>query len=187
MPAGNTVPELWLLGSSDYSALLAAQLGTRFAFAHFISAHGGAEITRAYRERFRPSAQLTRPVSAVCIFVVCAPSRAQAERLVQSVDLRRLHMAKGIDAPIPTLEEAESYRLDARERAYVLEQRPRLVHGDPDEVRDKLLALKEDFTADELLVLSITGDYASRRMSYRLVAEAFEATAPEGAPTAKEG
>jgi len=60
-----------------------------------------------------------------------------------------------------------------QERAYIGQQRSRLVHGDPGEVREKLLALKEKFAADELMVITITGDYESRRESYRLVAEAF--------------
>jgi len=175
MPAGETSPEIWLLGSSDYGAMLAARLGTRFAFAHFISAHGGDAVTRAYRRLFRPSAALAAAQSAVCVFVICAKTRAEADRLAQVIDLRRLHMALGVDAPVPTLAEAERQVYGARERAYVNEQRARLVHGDPGEVKERLLALKEDFQADELLVLSITGDYATRRTSYRLVAEAFGA------------
>ncbi len=83
-------------------------------------------------------------------------------------------MAKGIDAPVPTLEEARAYRYSLQERAYVEQQRTRLVHGDPGEVREKLLEMKERLAADELMILTITGDYASRRTSYRLVAEAFD-------------
>lgn len=172
-PAGETSPEMWLLGSSDYSGALAAQLGLRFAFAHFISAYGGDAVARAYREQYRPSQREPQPRSLVCAFVVCAKTRAEAERLAASIDLRRLHMAKGVDAPVPTLEEARAYRYSLQERAYVGEQRARVVLGDPGEVREKLLALKERFSADELMVLTITGDYASRRESYRLVAEAL--------------
>jgi luciferase family oxidoreductase group 1 len=177
MPAGPTQPEIWLLGSSDYSGLLAAQLGTRFAFAHFISAHGGDAVARAYRARFAPSGRLTRPYAAVCVFVICAPTREQAERLAKAVDLRRLHMARGIDAPVPTLEEAERHVYDPHERAYVQEQRARLIHGDPGQVRERLLELKESFQADEMLVLTSSGDAQTRRLSYRLVAETFSQTA----------
>jgi len=106
--------------------------------------------------------------------VICAKTRAEAERLAASIDLRRLHMAKGIDSPVPTLEEAKAYRYSLQERAYIEEQRARLVLGDPGEVRGKLLELKEKFAADEIMVVTITGDYESRRTSYRLVAEAFE-------------
>ena len=107
------------------------------------------------------------------MFVICAKTHAEAERLAASVDLRRLHMAKGIDAPVPTLEEARAYRYSLQERAYIEQQRARLVHGDPGEVKEKLLGLKEKFAADELMIITITGDYESRRNSYRLVAEAF--------------
>jgi luciferase family oxidoreductase group 1 len=172
-PAGATSPEIWLLGSSDYSGALASHLGLRFAFAHFISAHGARAVMRAYREQYRPSAREPKPVSQLCVFAICAKTGAEAGRLAASIDLRRLHMAKGIDAPVPTLEEAEGYRYTERERAYVEQQRARLVHGDPGEVRERLLELKEETAADELMILSITGDYETRRTSYRLIAEAL--------------
>jgi len=172
-PAGDTSPEVWLLGSSGYSGALAAQLGLRFAFAHFISAHGGDAVSRAYRDRFEPSARESQPRSLVCAFVICAKTRAEAERLAASIDLRRLHMAKGIDAPVPTLEEARAYRYSPQERVYIEQQRARIVLGDPGEVRETLLRLQEEFAADEIMVITITGDYQSRRDSYRQLAEAF--------------
>lgn len=175
-PAGETAPEVWLLGSSDYSGALAAQFGLRFAFAHFISAHGGDAVARSYREQFQPSAREPHPCSLVCVFVICAKTRDEAERLAASIDLRRLHMARGVDAPVPTSEEARAHRYSPQERAYIEQQRARLVHGDPGEVRDKLMEMKERFSADELMVITITGDYESRRTSYRLVAEAFSAS-----------
>jgi luciferase family oxidoreductase group 1 len=172
-PAGKTSPEIWVLGSSDYGAALAAQLGLSFAFAHFITAYGGDIVTRAYRQHYEPSAREPKPRAIVCAFVICAKTKAEAERLAASVDLRRLHMAKGLDAPVPSVEEGLAYRYSPQERAYVDEQRARLVHGDPGEVREKLLALKEKFEADELMAVTITGDPESRSTSYRLVAEAF--------------
>jgi luciferase family oxidoreductase group 1 len=181
-PAGPTSPPIWLLGSSDYSGTLAAQLGLGFAFAHFINAHGGGPVARAYRRHFQPSPRQAAPASLVCAFVICAETNAEAERLAASIDLRRLHMAKGIDAPVPTLAEAQAYRYADRERAYVQQQRARLVLGDPPTVRERLLALAEEYEADELMILSITGDYESRRTSYRLVAEAFQLES--GTPTA---
>src|SRR5215475_15466382 len=172
MPAGETSPEVWLLGSSDYSGALAAELGLRFAFAHFISARGGDTVMRAYREAFRPSARERSPRALLCVFVICAETGAEAERLATSIDLRRLHMALGIDAPIPSYDEAAAHRYSNRERAYVQAQRERVVLGDPDEVRRRLLALVEQYAADELMLITITGDYESRRRSYELVAQA---------------
>ena len=173
MPAGATSPEIWLLGSSDYSGTLAAELGLRFAFAHFISARGGDTVMRAYREGFRQSARERSPRALLCVFVICAETGAEAERLAASIDLRRLHMALGVDAPVPTYQEAAAHRYTDRERAYVQAQRERVVLGDPDEVRRRLLALVEQYAADELMLITITGDYESRRRSYELVAQAF--------------
>jgi len=172
-PGGDTAPEVWLLGSSDYSGLLAAQMGLRFAFAHFINAKGGDAVTRAYRERFQPSAREKMPAAIVCVFAICADSDAQAERLAASIDLRRLHMALNLDTPVPTLEEAARHVYTEEERRYVLGQRERAVIGGPEKCRRELAALVERYGADELMVITITGDYASRLRSYVLLAAAF--------------
>jgi luciferase family oxidoreductase group 1 len=174
MPAGPAAPPIWLLGSSDYSGALAAALGLRFAFAHFIHAQGGDAVTRAYRSRFHPSARESAPHAVVCAFVICAETAAEAEQLAASVDLRRLHMAQGLNTPIPTLEEAQAQRYSEQELAYIRSQRVRAVIGDPREVKQRLLQLREQFAADELMLLTITGDYASRLRSYELLAREFE-------------
>lgn len=173
-PAGERSPEIWLLGSSDYSGGLAALLGLRFAFAHFITAQGGDAVMRAYREEFVASAREAAPRTLLCVFVICAETDAEAERLAAPIDLRRLHMALGVDAPVPTCAEAAAREYSERERAYIRSQRSRLVLGNPDTVRRRLLQLAEAYAADELMVLTITGDYETRRRSYELVAKAFE-------------
>jgi luciferase family oxidoreductase group 1 len=172
-PGGDTAPEVWLLGSSDYSGLLAAQMGLRFAFAHFINAKGGDAVTRAYRERFQLSAREKTPAAIVCVFAICADSDVQAEQLAASIDLRRLHMALNLDTPVPTLEEAARHVYTEEQRRYVLSQRERAVIGGPDKCRNELGALVERYGADELMVITITGDYASRLRSYELLAAAF--------------
>jgi luciferase family oxidoreductase group 1 len=173
--SGRVAPELWLLGSSDYSGLLAAQLGVRFSFAHFINAHGGDLVMRAYKERYRDSGREPEPHTSVCCFVICAESDAEAERLAKVVDARRLDMAYNLDTPVPTQAQAEerSRGYSDQERAHIQSQRARLVHGSPQACREKLLALAAQFSADELMVLTITGDYATRLASYELLAEAF--------------
>lgn len=173
MPEVPTAPEVWLLGSSDYSGLLAAELGLGFAFAHFINAHGGDAVMRAYRERFKPLRDKA-PHTITCVFVICAATDDAAETLARSIDLRRLHMAQGIDSPVPTLAEAQRHPFTAEEKAYVESQRPRAVIGGPHKCKDELVELAARYTADEVMVLTITGDYASRLTSYELLAEAFE-------------
>jgi luciferase family oxidoreductase group 1 len=172
-PEVDTVPEVWLLGSSDYSGALAAELGLPFAFAHFINPRGGDAVTRLYRQNFKPSGARTAPQVIVCTFVIVADSDAEAERLAAPIDLRRLHMALNIDSPVPTYEEAARHRYSDEERRYVALQRERAVIGGRDKARAGLEALVERYAAEELMVLTITGDYDSRRRSYELLAGVF--------------
>jgi luciferase family oxidoreductase group 1 len=172
-PEVDTVPEVWLLGSSDYSGALAAELGLPFAFAHFINPRGGDEVARAYRQNFKATAKRPHPRVLVCTFAICAETDDEAERLAAPIDLRRLHMALNIDSPVPTAEEAARHRYSDEERHYVSSQRARAVIGGPEKSRRELTALVENYSADELMILTITGDYASRRRSYELLIEAF--------------
>jgi len=174
MPAGPGAPEVWLLGSSDYSGTLAAYLGLRFAFAHFISAHGGDAVMRTYREHFNASYRERRPHSMLAVFVICAAAQEDAERLAQSIDLRRYQMSVGIDAPIATLKQAQAFAWTPQARAVVERERARTIVGTPPRVKQRMLALREQSEADELAVITITGDYASRLRSYELLADVFE-------------
>jgi luciferase family oxidoreductase group 1 len=172
-PEVDTVPEVWLLGSSDYSGALAAELGLPFAFAHFINPRGGDVVSRVYREAFKATAKRPRPQVIVCTFAIVAESDDAAERLAASIDLRRLHMALNIDSPVPSAEEAARHRYSDEERRYVLGQRARAVIGGREKAGKELQAMVERYAADELMVLTITGDYASRRRSYELLIDAF--------------
>ncbi len=167
-PEVDTAPELWLLGSSDFSGALAAQLGLSFAFAHFINPHGGEEVTRLYREKFAGSG---KPNVIVCTFAICAGTDEEAERLAAPIDLRRLHMALDIDSPVPTEEEARAHNYSAEEKRYVTSQRARAVIGGVDKCRRALEEMAARYGADEVMVLTITGDYASRLRSYELLIE----------------
>jgi luciferase family oxidoreductase group 1 len=171
-PEVSAAPEVWLLGSSDYSGALAAQLGLPFSFAHFINPRGGEEVTRFYRENFKPGRE-ANPRTMVCTFAICGEDDADGERLAASIDLRRLHMALNIDAPVPTLDEAARHQYTREERQYVVGQRARAVIGGPQRCRREIDALAERYGADEMMVLTITGDYASRLRSYERLIGAF--------------
>ena len=171
-PEVPTAPEVWLLGSSDYSGALAAQLGLPFSFAHFINPRGGDEVTRAYRRHFRAGRE-SAPRAMVCTFLICAETDEEAERLAAPIDMRRLHMALGVDAPIPRDAEAAGHRYSTEERRYVMSQRARAVIGSPATCRAELEAMAARYEADEVMVLTITGDYATRRRSYELLMGAF--------------
>ena len=173
MPAGPGAPQVWLLGSSDYSGALAAQLGLRFAFAHFISARGGDEVARGYRALFDPGYE-PKPYCAVALFVISADTQGEADALASAVDLRRVQMAYGMNAPIPTVEQARDWQPDERARAVIAHERPRSIIGTPQRVVERMLALQASFEADEVIVLSVAASYAARLRTYELLAQAFE-------------
>jgi luciferase family oxidoreductase group 1 len=172
-PEVKTAPEVWLLGSSDYSGALAAQLGLPFSFAHFINPHGGDSVTRAYRTSFREGREKTAR-SMVCTFLICAETDDEAERLAAPIDLRRLHMALNLDTPVPSDAEAAAHRYSEEERRYVMGQRARAVIGSPASCRSQLEEMAARYQADELMLLTITGSYATRLRSYELLAGAFQ-------------
>ncbi|MDO8478482.1 MAG: LLM class flavin-dependent oxidoreductase [Candidatus Rokubacteria bacterium] len=172
MPDGPTTPELWLLGSSDEGAALAARFGTAFAFAHFINDEGGAEVTRAYAARFRPGV-LEAPRASVAVFALAADTEAEAQRLAKSRDLWITRLYTGRPGAFPSAEEAETYPYTEQELAIVHHARRRTIAGTPEQVRDRLLALAGAYGAAELMIVAITFDFKARLRSYQLLAEAF--------------
>lgn len=173
MPSGQTSPEVWLLGSSEYSAALAAHLGLPFAFAHFIS--GDAEsIVHMYRARFRPSAQAAEPRVLLAVAALAAATSAQAEELARTIDLWRLRIHGGINSTVPSLEEAHSYPYTLYEQAQIASYRRRLTFGTPVAVRERLEVVADAHQADELMIVTIAPAYAARAHSYALLADAFE-------------
>lgn len=178
-PAGDTVPALWILGSSNFGARLAAELGLPYSFAQFI---GGdyPELTRAYRELFRLSEHTGEPRVMVTVAAIVAPTREEAEDLALPALLQRLRRLRGITAAIPSLDEARAYPWTALEREEVARSRNMLV-GSPADVRAKVEAIVAAYEADEIMVVTIAPDYASRERSYALLAEAFAPAAAEHA------
>ncbi|MEA2937017.1 MAG: hypothetical protein QOC56_521, partial [Alphaproteobacteria bacterium] len=104
MPQDVALPPLWLLGSSGYSAQLAAMIGAGFSFAHHFSDHDAAAPMLAYREQFKPSATRDRPYAILACAAVCADSDAEAERLATSLDLNWVRRARGEYLPLASPE-----------------------------------------------------------------------------------
>lgn len=172
-PQIDTRPQLWMLGSSEFGGALAAQLGIRFAFAHFINAHFGHLVANAYRERFTAGHE-AQPWLAAAVFVICADTEQQAADLEKAVDLRRVQMAYGLNAPIPSTEQGLAQEYGEREQLVIDREKPRSIIGTPEKVTERLYALQEQFQANELIVLTVAGSYAARLRSYELLAQAFQ-------------
>jgi len=168
-----TRPQLWVLGSSDFGGLLAAQLGLRYSFAHFINPHFGQAVAQAYRERFQAGHE-DKPYLAAAVFVICADTEREAAELEKAVDLRRVQMAYGLNAPVPSIAQGLAQEYGEREKLVIDREKPRSIIGTPETVTERMLTLQEQFAADELIVLSVTGSYRARVRSYQLLAEAFE-------------
>lgn len=179
-PEIDTKPELWMLGSSDFGGALAARLGIRFAFAHFINPHVGHIVAQQYRTDFEPGYD-ARPYSAAAVFVIAADTEAEARRYEAAVDLRRVQMALGVNGPIPTVEQGEAHVYTERDQAIAMRERPRSIIGTPESVAEQMHALKERFVADELIVLTVAPSYKARLRSYELLAEAFALPSPASA------
>jgi luciferase family oxidoreductase group 1 len=173
-PQIDTRPKLWMLGSSEFGGLLAAQLGLPFSFAHFINPHFGARVALAYRERFQPGPEATQPYLAAAVFVICADTEQEAADLEKAVDLRRVQMAYGLNEPIPTIEQGIAQEYGEREQLVIDREKQRSIIGTPQSVTERLHALQEQFKADELIVLTVAGSYRARTRSYELLAEAFQ-------------
>jgi len=173
MPTGPTAPEVWLLGSSDESARLAAHFGTAFSFAHFINANYSVPILRLYHEQFRPSESLTEPRASMGVFAICADTEEEAARLARSRALFIARLYTGRHGPYPSPEEAERHLWTAHELAIAEQTEDRSIVGTPDRVRERLLHLASAHEVEELMVVTITHDFRARLRSYELLADAF--------------
>ena len=173
-PQGPTVPDVWVLGSSDYGAQVAAYFGLPYCFAHFISDGDGATQALAmYRDTFRPSATLAAPHAAICVWALAADTQVEAERLFSSRALARLWRDKGTFAPLPSPEEASAYAYTDSDLIRLERIRARGFFGTANMVSTALRDLVASTGADELAILTATHDPGPRRRSYELFAREF--------------
>jgi luciferase family oxidoreductase group 1 len=172
LPGRPELPEPWLLGSSTQSAIWAAELGLRYAFADFINPEG-AEIAKLYRERFTAARDLKAPRTAVAAWVLCAPTDEEAQELAASSRMSFTLLRRGQLIPVPPPEKALEFL--AREGQAPRGGPPgrRAIIGTPEKVRAGVEELAQAYGAEEVIVVTITYDHAPRRRSYELLADAM--------------
>jgi len=173
MPQDVALPPIWLLGSSGYSAQLAAMVGAGFAFAHHFADHDAAAAMLSYRDQFRPSPARSSPYAIFACAAVCADSDAEAERLASTIDLNFVRRSRGEYLPLASPEEAAAYPYSPAERGLIARNRARLFVGAQAKVRAELAAMIAATKADEVMVTTMLYDHAARRHSYELLADAF--------------
>ncbi|MEN3369554.1 MAG: hypothetical protein V7609_1697 [Verrucomicrobiota bacterium] len=172
--AGLNVP-LYLLGSSDFSARLAAELGLPFAFAsHFAPDY--LEVALAiYRREFKPSAALVRPHVIIGVGVFAADTDEEARRLFTSAQLQFLNLVRGHPGKLPPPVESMEGKWSRVERVAV-EQRTRCsAVGSPETVRRRLEQLLKETAADEIIATAQIYDHAARLHSFEIGSEVFRA------------
>jgi luciferase family oxidoreductase group 1 len=173
MPSEVELPPIFLLGSSDYSAQLAGQIGAGFAFAHHFANFDAVEAMRLYRDNFRPSPAHEKPYAILATHVVCADTDAEAERLATTVELNFVRRAKGEYVPLASPDEALAYDYTPIDRARIAQNRSRLTVGAPATVKARLEPLIAATQANELMVTSMMYDHPARKHCYELLAGAF--------------
>ncbi len=173
-PQAETTPEVWMLGTSDYGARVAAHFGVPYCFAHFITDGGGVEYAlKLYRTEYQPSARHPEPTGNICVWALTAKTDAEAERLFQSRAHWKLMRNRGGLAPLQTPETAAAFSYTETDRAFIDDLQTHALIGTPDRVGDKLRALAEHAGVEEIVVLTWTHAQADRRQSYELLAREF--------------
>ncbi len=173
-PGAGFRPQLWLLGSSDFSAHLAGQLGLPFSFAHHFSGHNTDAAVRVYREYFQPSALLAQPYVMLGVNCLCAPTTDEAQYLARPSALAMARLRQGRPGLYPTPEEAAGHEFTPMEAEVARSWGRNHVVGDPATVRAGLADLVDRTGADELMITTVAHDPETRIRSYSMVSEQLE-------------
>ena len=179
-PSPESAPEVWLLGSSDYSANLAAYLGLPFAFADFFGNTGrhGPAVAELYRRNFRPSDLCPEPRVNVTAQVICAPTEEEARYIASSRNLSRARRiieaqtGQRIEGLTPP-EEASRADVGAQAEQYTQQFTAGYIDGDPPQVKAALLDLAERYETTDVGIVTVAYRLEDRIRSYELVAREF--------------
>ena len=175
MPSSSSWASPWLLSSSMGSAGIAARLGLPLSFAHFIAQEGGPEYVKWYRDNFEPSEWFDKPRVNIGISAVTADSEERAHDLATCRHVMRLLRNKGQEMKgVPSVDEIKAMDLSGSDLEFIELQRMKSIEGDPETVKTKIEALAEQYETDDVIVLTITHDYAERQRSYQLLANTFQ-------------
>jgi luciferase family oxidoreductase group 1 len=170
--AGLDVP-LYLLGSSDFSARLAAELGLPFAFASHFAPEYLEVALHLYRRDFQPSPQLDKPYVIIGAGLFAADTDAEARRIFTSAQLQFLTMVRGRPGKLPPPVDSIDEMVTPAERA-AIDQRTRFAAvGSPETVRRRFRELLEETSADEIIATGQIYDHAARLRSFEIAIQAF--------------
>ena len=181
-PTGPSFPQMWILGSSDYGAQLAAYFGMPYAFAYFFSY--GFDVDKAlalYRKNYRPSALYPKPQATICVWALAADTEAEALYQFKSRERALIERESGIRQPLTSPEEAAARALTPDEQAFSQKLLRQAIVGTAQQVKARLDELAKRLDLDELVIVTWTYDPAPRHRSYELLAQAFALEKPHSA------
>jgi luciferase family oxidoreductase group 1 len=173
MPDDHGLPPLYILGSSDYGAKVAADLGLGFAFAGHFSQDPPELPLRDYRARFSPTGTLERPHAILALSVFCAETEEAARRMASSMMLSFVLLRTGRPRRMPSPDEAMAHVFTAEEQAILSFYENLVIIGTPAQVRARIDALVERTGADEIMIVTHAYDVGGRVRSYELIANAL--------------
>ena len=181
-PQTDTVPEIWILGSSDFGAQLAAHFGLPYCFAWFFTdGRGGKRAIDLYMENYQPSERFPEPLAGLCVWCLAADTDEEAQHNYTSRAVWQLSRDRGIFIPMDSPEDAAAKPLSPQEEARLEQLRQEAFVGTPDKVVTQVRDLAEQIGVQEMAIVTWTHDEQVRRKSYTLLADAFgleaEATA----------
>ncbi|MEO5735265.1 MAG: LLM class flavin-dependent oxidoreductase [Rubrivivax sp.] len=172
--AASEHPEIWILGSSNYGAQLAAHLGLPYAFAYFfMDGHGAEEALALYRQLYRPSERHPKPQPTICVWALAADTAEDARVHALSRDRFRIDRQAGRVGPLQAPAAIAEQGFSAAEQAMLDRPRRSALVGTAADVADGLRGLAQQFDLDEIVVNTWAHDPAARRRSYALLADAF--------------
>ena len=171
-PAEVDLPPVWILGSSDFGAQVAAAYGLRFAFARHLNPRGAADALRLYRDRFQPSPGNAEPLAILTVSAIAADTSERAEELALSLGLGVVRMRQGRPGKLPSPQEAAAHDWTEAEQDQLRRYRRAQTLGTATQVREAIATLVEETGADEIMVMTSVHDHAERLRSYELIAQA---------------
>lgn len=173
-PEGETVPEVWILGSSDYGAQVAAAFGLPYCFAWFFTdGRGCAEALDLYRRTYRPSPRRPEPHDGICVWALAADTEEEAEYHFRPRARWQLLRDRGIYGALESPEDSAAQAADGDGARRLARLRDRAMIGAPDEAAAKIRAVADELGVREVAVVTWAHDEAARRRSYALLARAF--------------
>jgi luciferase family oxidoreductase group 1 len=171
-PLGETSPEIWMLGSSDYGAQVAAHFGLPYAFAWFFTdGKGGPEALKIYRDLYKPSARHPAPHAALCVWALAAETEEEAQFHFSSRAHVRLLRDRGIFAPLEPAAIAAAHSYSEGEAARIADMRKTAFVGTGPKVAEQINDLAKKHNVQEMAVVTWAHDENVRRESYRLLAK----------------